>query len=41
MNRIWMLLALVAAPVTADPLGLIDYEALFEENAGAVEMFDL
>ena len=38
MNRIWMLLALVAAPVTADPLGLIDYEALFEENADAVEI---
>lgn len=38
MNRLAMILVLCAGQAGADPLGLIDYEALFAENAADVEV---
>ena len=37
MKRMIAMAALCAGPVTADPLDLIDYEALFAQNAAQVE----
>ena len=37
MKRLAMIAALCAGPMAADPLDLIDYEALFEQNAADVE----
>jgi hypothetical protein len=36
MKRLTIILALCAGPVAADPLDLIDYAALFEQNAADV-----
>ena len=37
MKRLAMIAALFAGPLAADPLDLIDYEALFAQNAADVE----
>ena len=37
MKRLAMIVALCAGPLAADPLDLIDYEALFVQNATDVE----
>mgnify|MGYP001804423808 CR=1 FL=1 len=38
MKQFLVIVGLLATPVTADPLGLIDYDGLFEENAADVEV---